>query len=106
MKRSVAVAVLAALVVSCGGDPIEAAENCSELSRAVDAEIKAIGDNRDRIDQLGEKTLAKAQELGEAAIARGAELEAAICADAVIAVGAAAVEDVFTEISNALTPSD
>jgi len=106
MRLTVGLVAAMLLVTACGGDPIEAAENCSELRRAAASEVEEAAGDQERIERIAEAVEAKAIELGEAAIARGAELEAAICVEAAVETEAAAVEKVFTSVANTLATND
>lgn len=99
--RRILACVLVVMIAACGGDPVEAAENCSQLSRAAEDVVAEAGEDQQRLEEIAAKVESRAIELAEAAIARGAELEAAICGEAAIHAGAAAVEEVFTSVGDA-----
>ena len=82
MRSRALVLAMALAVTACGGsDPIQSAENCTELEQAVETELQALedADKEDR-NAVREQVQNKATELRGEALASGANLEAALCA--------------------------
>jgi hypothetical protein len=103
MRKFAVVWLLALFACSGGGsDPLAGVENCSDLAEAVEAGLDEFEPGSVEAEAFIEDVRVMGQEMAEEAIARGAEVEAVLCAEAVVQVGAAAVEEVFSEIGSGL----
>lgn len=99
MRRRVLLLVVFSLILSaCGAsDPIDAAENCTELAAAV----SDIGElSNDQFEAVSEKVV----DLGGAAVADGNSLEFTTCTQLALDLVGDEVEQVFDDIAEGLDP--
>ena len=91
MRRVVGiVVVLAVLVAACGSDPVDNAENCTELAQA--------WRDGDQTDQgFRDKVVARIADLKGDLLVRGAEIEAVVCGLFLSQAGVEEPEEFFME---------
>ncbi len=91
MRRVVGIVVVfAVLVAACGSDPVDSAEDCTELAQA--------WRDGDQTDQgFRDKVVARIADLKGDLLARGAEIEAIVCGLFLSEAGLEDPEEFFME---------